>query len=92
MIYRINRISVNPLLLHLPIPALHHVERFLFLATIRYQAFAVPVVLDARSWPAGGAEVHQDPRRGAAEKGNFLKHRDLVFKNTFLIFFGPASQ
>ena len=88
----LQKLSLTGCLVHFPVPALQHVERLLLLATIGDQAFAVPVVLDARQRAAGGAEVGQDPGGGAAEEGDFFEHSDLVLIDALLVLLGPARK
>src|ERR1700676_472034 len=64
-------------------------ERLLFLSVFRDKALPVVAVLQAGDVARGRAEIHEDPRYGAAKLRNLPKHCELVFEHIDLLFFGP---
>src|SRR5438105_9258671 len=71
---------------------LHYIERLLPLPTVRDQSLPVVEILDARQRSARGAEIHQNPRTGAAQERDSFQHTHLMLVEVLLIFLSPSRQ
>src|ERR1700691_2941104 len=78
------------LLLAVIIP--QHEKRFLLLAVIRDQAFAVEIIFKMRQRAPRTAKIFKHTRRSSTQERNALQHRDLVLVKTLLILLGPTGQ
>src|ERR1043166_4137709 len=68
----------------LVVERLQHVECFFLRAVFADEAFAIPTVLHVGQRAAGRAKIAENPRRRAAPRRDFLKHRERLFVDVFL--------